>query len=144
MRQQLGLAPATPVDAARYIDLSFAPLRGSWIGIPFGSVLALPTNPVPVIIGGACTIKEVIMTGLGSSGGSATVAFWKAALSAHFPPVITDDITGGVPPAIVAGVKYQNSVLAGWTPSLNQDDCLLLTLTSVALFTFLSVQVRVG
>lgn len=125
---------------------SAAPVMTQVIGaawVSSGGAIVVPVNAVPRTVSGAFTIKEVIILTVGGSG-SCVVNVWKANLSAHYPPVITDDITGGTSPAISGGVVYQNSTLAGWTLALAQDDVLLFTLASSSVFTFVSIQIRIG
>jgi hypothetical protein len=117
-------------------------------GASWGSATGSPITltgilPVPRPIGAACTIKEVLILTTGGTG-SCTIAIWKANLSAHYPPVIGDDITGGVPPAISAGVTYRNSTLSGWTTTIAQDDVLYFTLTATSTFTSVAIFIRYG
>jgi hypothetical protein len=113
----------------------------AWISS--SGAIAIPVNSVPRAISGTYTIKEVIILTEGGTG-SCTVTVWKANLSAHYPPVIGDDITGGSPPAITSATKYQNSTLTGWTTALAQDDVLLFGLSASSVFTFVSIQLRIG
>jgi hypothetical protein len=68
-----------------------------------------------------CTITSVSL--LADQTGDIIVDILKDSY-ANYPPTIADSITGGVPPEIVAGVKYYNDTLSGWTTSLNAGDTI--------------------
>lgn len=115
----------------------------SW-GSATGTAITLTgLLPVPRPIGATCTIKEILILTTGGSG-SCTIDIWKANLSSHYPPVVGDDITGGVPPAISAATTYRNSTLTGWTTTLAQDDVLYFTLAAVSGFTSVALFIRYG
>jgi len=107
-----------------------------------GGVITLPLNAVERVMNAAGTIKEVVIVTKGGTG-SCTVNIYKATLSSHYPPVSGDDITGGVPPAILAGTIYQNSTLTGWTTAFAQDDCFLFTLSATSNFTTVEISLRI-
>lgn len=143
-------APYVPlVIAGQVINVAKAGVAGAsggggvagaqWVQVPFGAVLALPTNPVVAIAASAGTIKGVRIYTTGGAG-SCVVDVWKAPAGTF--PTIANDITGGTPPAIIAGTSYNNSTLAGWTTTVAAGDVFLFTLASVSgLFTGLWIEV---
>jgi hypothetical protein len=106
------------------------------------SALTTTTNAVAISIPYACTLKEVTILTQGGTG-SCTINVWKAAYGSY-PPVIGGDITGGTPPAISAGIKYDNTTLTGWTTAFSAGDTILFTLASVSTFTFVTIILRMA
>jgi hypothetical protein len=104
--------------------------------------ITTPANDVPVIITAAGTLKEVFIVTQGGTG-SCVVDIWKAPFSSY-PPTVSNSITGGSPPSIVAGTKYDNSTLTGWTTAFAANDVLMFHLTSSGTFTEISVQLRIA
>jgi len=104
------------------------------------AALVVPVANVPIVIPVDCTLQKVIILTNGGVG-SCTVDIWKDRLI-NYPPTVADTICGGVPPAIAAGITYQNSILAGWKTTFAQNDVLMFNLSSSATFTYVSVQLR--
>jgi len=119
------------------------PPGAAWSNIIFGSPLQTPTNPVPRLVSGTYNIQECVVLTEGGVG-SCVISLWKANLSAHYPPNVGDDITGGHNIAIAGGTFLRDSTLAGWTLGLAQDDVLLFSLQSVATFSYIAIQLRIG
>lgn len=109
-----------------------------------GPVQTAMSVPQDVLIPSACTLLEVYILTQGGSG-SCAVNLWKANLSNHFPPTVTDDITGGTSPAIASSsTPYANSTLSGWTKSLALGDVIRCTLASNTGFTSVKIILRMG
>ena len=122
----------------------FGRALGAYFTVPGGGALGLPVNAVEALVnGGPCSILEVLILTKGGPG-SCTVKLWKANFASHYPPVVTDDITGGTNISISSGTTYQNGVLSGWTTSLAADDVILITLSATSSFTSVAVYLRVG
>ncbi len=107
-----------------------------------GAVQISLAVPQDIVVPYACTLQEVYILTQGGVG-ACTVDLWKANLSAHFPPVSADDITGGVPPAITSSNLYTNTVLSGWTTALAQGDIIRATLAANSTFTSVKIVLRV-
>lgn len=117
---------------------------GAYWATPGGGVVLVPVNSVEVFINGPCTIQAVRVATKGGTG-SCTLTFWKSNfISGHYPPIVTDDITGGANVVLSSGTSYADSVLSGWSTSLTTDDCILIGLPSSANFTSIAVALRVG
>ncbi len=105
--------------------------------------ISVPINSVIRLCGAKRKIKEVIVLTQGGPG-SCTIEIWKANLSAHYPPVSGDDITGGTNVVISSGSVYQNSTLSGWNLDLDKDDVFLFTLSASSTFTNVTISLRLG
>lgn len=117
---------------------------GAYWVTPGGGLILVPVNAVEVFINGACTIQAVNVACKGGPG-SCTIKIWKSNfVSGHYPPIITDDITGGANIVLTSVSKYSDSVLSGWSTSLAVDDCLLFSLSASANFTTVAIGLRVG
>jgi hypothetical protein len=120
------------------------PPGAAWSNVVFGAGLQTPTNPVPRLISGTYAIQECVVLTAGGVG-SCVINVWKANLSAHYPPIVTDDITGGNNVVISSSsAPHDDSTLTGWTTSLVQGDVLLFSLQSVTNFTYIAIQLRIG
>lgn len=119
------------------------PLGAYFLGTASGVAVALPVNAVENLVPSACTIQEVIVLTKGGTG-SCTIKVWKANISAHYPPVVTDDITGGANVVISSGTTHQDSTLSGWSKTLAQDDVILFTLSATSTFTSILIAIRVA
>lgn len=106
-----------------------------------GAVQLPLTVPQDILIPYNSTLREVYILTQGGTG-SCTVTLWKANLSAHFPPVIGDDITGGTPPAISSNTTYANTTLSGWTTNFSQNDVIRCTLSANSIFTSVKIILR--
>lgn len=87
-----------------------------------------------------CTIYEVVM--LGDAAGSAVVDIWRDTYANH-PPTNADSITSSSPPTISSATKSVDSVLTGWSTSLNEGDVLAFNVDSCVTITRLTVSVKV-
>jgi hypothetical protein len=115
------------------------PIRATWTSA-FGAITT-PINDIPVYVDRDGILDEVIILTQGGAG-SCTVNIWKAAMAAHYPPVIGDDITGGSSPAIASGTTYDNAALTGWNRNFHAGDVVLFDLGSSSTFTFISITLR--
>jgi hypothetical protein len=119
------------------------PVGAAWVNFSNGLPIVLPVNAVPRMISGTYAIKEVTILTEGGVG-SCVIKIWKANYSSHYPPISSDDITGGANVTISGGTVYDDSTLSGWTTALSQGDILLFTLASVSGFSYVQVQLRIG
>lgn len=90
-----------------------------------------------------CTLHEVYILTQGGTG-SCTVKLWKAALSAHFPPVAGDDITGGANVAVASGTTHVDPTLSGFTTNFSQNDVIRCTLSANSVFTSVKIILRMS
>ena len=135
-----GLQGATGTPGA---TSSQQPIGASWQSVSGGSPVQLPTNPVERYVNGTWTIKGVYILTQGGPG-SCTVQVWKANFSSHYPPISSDDITGGTSPQISGGNTYANTTLASWTTSVVAGDVFLFTLAASTNFTQIQIYVVLG
>lgn len=112
-----------------------------WVALA-GGAITLPINAVERVMNVSGTIKEILVLTKGGTG-NCTIKIWKAAFSSHYPPVVTDDITGGANVVISSGTTHDDSTLSGFTTSFAQGDVYLLTLSSVAGFTSVGIFLRI-
>lgn len=108
-----------------------------WLTIG-GGVVVLPVNAVKKVINAAGAIKRVLVLTDGGPG-SLRIKVWKANVSSHTPPVVTDDITGGNDVVITSASSLDDSTLAGWTKTLLEGDVILFTLSNTSNFTSVSI-----
>ena len=66
---------------------------------------------------------------MGDTTGSISLDLWKDAFSA-FPPTSGDTIVASSPPALVSQDHNSDTVLAGWTTTINSDDVVRLHVVS--------------
>lgn len=111
--------------------------RGAGWNSLSGAIPLAFTLPGDFLIPYACTLQEVDIITSGGTG-SLTITLLKAA-SLGVP---SSDITGGVPPAIVSGTGYSNTVLSGWTTAFAQNDRVRCTLTANTVFTQVQISLR--
>jgi hypothetical protein len=117
-------------------------IGAQWTQVPFGSTLALPTNPVLRVAPRGGTILEVRIYTIGGVG-SCVIDVWKT--TTGNVPTSGNDITGGSPPTISSGTSYLNNTLSGWTTTVTAEDVFLFTLASVSgAFTYANIVVRIG
>jgi hypothetical protein len=104
------------------------------------AIIAANTNIVYVRcpVAGTITNVEVITSG---GPGSCIINIWKAPF-ASFPPSTANSICGSSLPSITNGTTYKDSVLSGWTTTINADDILAFVLTSSSTFT--QIQITLG
>lgn len=119
------------------------PIGGGWGTSNGTTALALPIGQFLRGVSGAYTLKAVRIETLGGPG-NCVVNIWKANRTAHFPPVVTDDITGGVSPSISGGSVYFNNTLSGWTTAIAAEDIFLFTLASVLTFTYIAISLELA
>lgn len=105
-----------------------------------------PVNPIGALQGMihipfTCALKQIFVSCLGGSG-SCTFELWKAASGSHYPPVITDDMTGGANVSLSALQFKVINTFVGWTTSCAADDMILLTLTGSSVFTAIQATLR--
>lgn len=128
---------------AQVIQLAIPPIGAGWATSDGVTALTLPIGAITRLMSGAYTIKAVEILTQGGTG-SCVVDIWKANRTSHYPPGSGDDITGGVPPAIVAGMTYFNNTLAGWTTAIAAEDVFLFTLASTTGFTNVTISIEIG
>ena len=123
------------------VQLPEAMQSAGWnsVGAPIAIAYAVAQD---LLIAYPGTLREVVILTQGGNG-SCTVKLWKANLSAHFPPVAGDDITGGTNPQITAEQTYQDTTLAGWAKSFAKDDVIRCTLSASSIFTSVKIFLRI-
>lgn len=92
-----------------------------------------------------CTIDSVEL--LADHVGSVVVDIYKttyAAYDASAHPAAADKITGTSKPTIVAGTKYTDAALSGWTKAITAGDVLAFNIDSVATIQRLTVTLNVS
>lgn len=103
-----------------------------------GTGLVVPFN---------CTINQVVLNG-NAAAGSAVVDIWKCTENQYdggiLHPISADSITASARPTIVAGSKYSDSTLTGWTTTLTQGDVLWYNVVSNSAFTSLTIALKVS
>lgn len=70
-------------------------------------------------------------TVLADQTGSIVIDVWKAPYSSY-PPTVSNSITGGAPPSISGGIKFQNTTLTGWTTSFSAGDIVKFNVNSAS------------
>lgn len=65
--------------------------------------------------------------------GSIVIDIWKTDYT-NYPPTVGGTITAAAKPTITAGIKYQDSVMTGWTTHINAGEILGFKVDSVASF----------
>lgn len=113
----------------------------NWISTS-GAIIAASAGLVFVNCPLAGVIKKVKIVTAGGAG-SCVIDIWKAPF-ASFPPTVANTITAAALPTISAGVTYQDSVLTGWTTSVNAGDVLAFKLNSSSTFTQILITVEVN
>lgn len=103
-----------------------------------GSILQIPAMNGLWYAPRKSVIKGVTLMTEGSSIGSCQIDIWKAAIGSY-PPTVANSIVASAPPFIVAGTKYVDTVLTGWTTALAAGDALKFNLVSNSLFTQIAV-----
>ncbi len=68
-----------------------------------------------------CIIKNITL--LSDISGSLSLDIWNDSYG-NYPPTVADSIVGGTYPAISSGIKYTDSVLAGWSTSVTGSNVL--------------------
>jgi hypothetical protein len=130
--QSLGLKWGTAAASTQFN-------KGAGWNSNIGALVLSLVTVIDVIIPYACTLQEVDIITSGGTG-SCVVNVWKAASLAA--PTSANDITGGTPPAISAGIVYNNTTLTGWTTSFSQNDRVRFTLASTSIFTSIIISLR--
>lgn len=124
----------------------FFPAGIDYVMSAVGGALPLGVQGSGIQIPFDCRIAEVVMNG-NIAAGSAIVDIWKCTQSQFdggaTHPASTDSITGAAQPTIVAGSKYSDSGLSGWTTTLSQGDWLWYNINSSTGFTSLTLALRV-
>lgn len=128
---------------AQVIQLAIPPVGAGWTTSDGTTALALPIGALTRLMSGTYTLKAVEINTLGGPGGC-VVNIYKANRASHYPPVLGDDITGGVPPTIISGNTYTNTTLLGWITSILPEDVFLFTLASVSNFTNVTISLEIG
>lgn len=84
---------------------------------------------------------------LGDQSGSTEIDIWKCSYTAFdagaTAPVAANSITSATPPTIVAGTKYSDTALSGWTTSIDEGDVLAFVVNSNSSFTRITVSLGV-
>jgi hypothetical protein len=107
-----------------------------------GGAITLPLNAVEKPINATGTIKRCIVYTKGGTG-SCTIKIWKANITSHYPPISSDDITGGANVVISSGTTHDDSTLSGWTTSIAAGDILLFTLSATSTFTTIGISLLI-
>ena len=87
-----------------------------------------------------CVVDRVTLTA--DQVGSIQIDIWRSTY-AGFPPSDADSITGGHEPGIVDSNKYDDSVLTGWSKSLNDGEILAFNVDSTATIIRVTVNLQV-
>ena len=85
-------------------------------------------------------ITEVTL--LADRTGSIVVNIWEDTY-ANYPPTVADSICGSSKPTISSGVKYQDTVLTGWTRFIPQGAVLRFNVESVSLIERCTIALKV-
>lgn len=104
-----------------------------------GAVLAIG-DKVDFFVPISGTITRATM--LADQSGSVVVDIWKNTY-ANYPPVVGNTITAAALPTISAALKYQDSILTGWSTTLTAGDTLRFNVNSVTSITRLVVSLDV-
>lgn len=119
------------------LDPDGAPLQGNPTNLAAlsfvfnGGLLVIPTGvhgelQVPF----NCEILSCVLTASKGTPGDLQIDILKSDFAGY--PGGLASITGGSHPAIVAGSKYEDSTLTGWTTTINQGDLLQFSVDSAA------------
>jgi hypothetical protein len=117
--------------------------RGAmWVNSTVGSPVSLPTNDVERLVPVACTLQEIIITGIGGPG-SCQIDIWYVPFSGY-PATVANSIIGtGIAPAISSGSKVSLTNFTGYTTtSFAADGFLVFHLVSSTTFTVVSIELR--
>lgn len=98
-----------------------------------GGPLSVPINEVPIHIKNNSKITKVVVLTRGGAG-SCVLDIWRRPF-ASYPATSANSITGASKPTITTDVKYLDTALVGWSPTLSAGDTLLVSLDSVSVFT---------
>lgn len=116
---------------------------GAYFVAPFGGAVTVPVNAVENFINAQCTLRGIYIATKGGPG-TCQLSLWKSNfVTGHYPPVIGDDITGGVNPSIIGGSTYINTTLSGYITTFSEDDLLLIGLVSSSGFTSVEISLKV-
>lgn len=111
---------------------------GAYFMTPGGGVVVAPVV-VETMVNSNCTLDEVIIVTKGGVG-SCQLALWKSNLvTGHYPPLSSDDITGGANVVLTSGTTYRDATLSGYTTALLKNDIILISLLSSTNFTSIAV-----
>lgn len=102
-----------------------------------GAAIALPVNDVPIRVDVASTITKVTLLTIGGPGDC--VVDIRKDTFANYPPTGADSICAAAKPTIVAGTKYEDATLTGWTTAVSAGDTLIFSLESTSTFTTIVV-----
>jgi len=86
-----------------------------------------------------CEIEE--WTLLADQPGNITIDIWKETY-AGFPPTNADSICGGNEPALAGVQKNHDSVLAGWTKTINDGDKLAFNVDACVTITRVTLSLK--
>jgi len=89
----------------------------------------------------ACTITRVTMLA-SVPGGSAVLNLWKSSY-ANYPPTAANSIVATAKPTLALTVKQQDSILTGWTKSINANDVIRVVVESASALTYLAFSIDV-
>lgn len=92
-----------------------------------------------------CTIQSVEL--FADRVGSVVVDVYKttyANFDASTHPAVADKITGAAKPTIVAGTKYIDTALSGWTTTIAAGDIIAFNIDSIAAIQRLTVTLNVS
>lgn len=111
-----------------------------WINAGGGAVLT-PTNDVARQVPAACSLQEIIVTGLGGPG-SCSIDIWYVPFSGY-PATVANSIVGGSFPAISSGNKQSITSFGSFTTTtFAQDGFLVFHLISSTTFTVVQIEMR--
>jgi hypothetical protein len=83
------------------------------------------------------------VTLLADVSGSMVLDIWKAAY-AGYPPTIANTICASALPTLVSAIKYQDSVLTGWTTAVNAGDVLRFNVNSATSVTRFLIELTIA
>jgi hypothetical protein len=138
-----GATGATGATGAAGPSSPQQPPGAAWINFAQGLPIVPPVNAVPRLISGTYNILECVVLTEGGPG-SCVIKVWKANLSSHYPPISSDDITGGNNVVLSSTSTHDDSTLTGWTTGLVQGDILLFSLASSSAFSYVQINLRIG
>lgn len=98
------------------------------------SAIVVPMIDVPIVIAEDCSIQDVTILTEGGTG-SCSIDIWSTPFGAYPPTVSNTIISGSSYPAIVSGVAYRDTTLAGFSnTTLSKGSTVVFHLRSSSVF----------
>lgn len=97
-----------------------------------GNVISTGAKRAYMTIPFTCTISKVRV--LADQIGDIVIDIWDAPFTSY-PPTIVDSITAADKPTLSSAIKSEDSLLTGWTTTLNVGDILEIHVDSVTTVT---------